>query len=106
MPSRSLLIRVASWLSACWRRSQPLLLAVEFRVSDAELPESRRRASVPLLNENVFHVAEILDADPARPESGRRQIAKAVEEGDAGRHGRRGSRRPRDVVEDRLTLRY
>src|SRR5204862_239067 len=55
------------------------------RVRDAQLRERLRRAALPLGDERVADVAQVLHAQLARVESRSREIAEAVEEGDARR---------------------
>src|SRR6267143_4670720 len=73
-------------------------------VFDAELGERFRGTALPLGEERVADVAEVLDADPAREEPRGGEVAEAVEEGDAG--GVLGLRllRPGDGVEHRAAL--
>src|SRR6266550_3738321 len=106
MPRRSVLIRVAEEFRVQSSvGSEAQFRAIELGVAHAELVESRRRAAVPLMNEKVAHVLQVLDANLAGPEAGGRQITEPIKKGNAICHAGRSARRPRDVVENHLALR-
>src|SRR5207237_5046259 len=87
MPSRSGVMSFAEKvLDERSIRSQAEFAAVEFGVADAKLLQSFGRAPVPVGRKDVSHVAKILYADLARPESACCEIAKSVEEAHAVRH--------------------
>src|SRR5207247_4194889 len=71
------------------------------RVRDAQLRERLRRAALPLGDERVADVAQVLHAQLARVESRSREIAEAVEEGDARRVLGLRLLRPCDIVQQR-----
>src|SRR3954465_6289398 len=84
--------------------SETQFLAVELRVTDTELAERLGWAAVPIWREDVAHVPEIFHSHLARPEAGRREVAKPVEEADAIGHPGRSARGPGDVVENCFAL--
>src|SRR5438309_8561714 len=86
-----------------WGRESKLLL-IELRVRDTELFQRRRRAAVPVGIHCIADVAQVLHAHTARPESRRREVAKAIEKLNAIGHSRGRTRRPRDVVQNLFTL--
>src|SRR2546430_16849924 len=71
------------------------------RVRDAQLRERLRRAALPLGDERVADVAQVLHAQLARVESRSREIAEAVEEGDARRVLGLRLLKPCDIVQQR-----
>src|ERR1700739_1612268 len=89
MPSR--LLPVTRAVSAC---SFPSV-----RVAHAELVQRLWRAALPLGDERVADVTQVLHAQLAREEARGREVPEAVEEGDAGGMPERGLLGPRDVVQ-------
>src|SRR5213083_1336643 len=70
-------------------------------VAHPELRERLGRAALPLGDERVADVAQVLHAQLAREEPRRREIAEAIEEGDASRVLALCLLGPGDVVQER-----
>src|SRR6185295_15891981 len=55
---------------------------IRSRILDAEFGQRLARAAVPLVDEDIALILQIGDAELARPEAARRQVAEAGEERD------------------------
>src|SRR6266540_1210536 len=74
------------------------------RVADAQFGERLGRAALPLGDESVADVAQVLHAQLAREEARRCEVAETVEEGDARRVLGLRLLRPGDIVQQRGPL--
>src|SRR5260221_5603350 len=76
----------------------------ELVVADAELAQHFGRCAGPVHDGPVAQVADVLDADLARPEAGCDQVAHRRKKTSAVAHVRPRAARKRDVVEDGASL--